>query len=178
MTSSCSSPFDRASELSVACFQSNVGEVKKILAQLADEPLKKDRTCCFSLTPLHFAVWGGCFEAFQMLLYRGLKLEKGSSMRVRRTSSVSLLDVCDGVWNTHDLRFAVSDDELKRVEDRKRIREVLERGSIRKNWDWQIRRLLLIRDGAFAQLPKDICRLLVRSYCFDLIPVYHEKKVK
>ncbi len=35
-----------------------------------------------------------------------------------------------------------------------------------------MRRLILIRDGMFGELPKDICKLLVRKYCVDDIPIY------
>jgi hypothetical protein len=175
MINSCFSPFDRASDLSVSCFEGNVEMVQAILAQMPQETLLDDRTCCFRLSPLHYAIWGGCFEAFRSLLLRDLKLVIDEKVRWDYASYASVFELCDGQLKWDD---AAKVFEVNRMQERKRIREVLEKGTIRKPWDWSIRRLLLIRDGAFVVVPKDVCRLLVRSYCFDVIQIYAEEQVE
>jgi hypothetical protein len=160
----------------MAAFCNDTSKLQELIS--ASPSLRRDlnkESCCFRLKPLHFAVWGGSRRAFVLLVCAGARFEKKdiSKNRARVHFSmplVSLMEMASGKLDPDDCggKELVRKGEI----DRPGVLRDLERGFVLKPWAWEVRRLLLIRDGELAVLPKDICRLLVRKYCFDQIPIF------
>ena len=172
MDKRCSSAFASFSNILKAAFTNDVEKLEELIASSPSRDLN-EQSCCFRLKPLHYAAWGGSRHAFFVLVCSGARLERGKDVennRVKRITYATLMEMATGQIDPD--QCGGSKFVRKGKIDREGLIRDLERGFVLKPWAWEVRRLLLIRDGDLAVLPKDICRLLVRKYCWDKVSIF------
>ena len=163
----CLSPFDslvRNSAIDLAHRNDLDG-----LKALPDDAFR-ETACCFTwFNCLHSAVLAGNHNVFRHLLVeRGVKSSRYKATNPGLHATVSLSKLASDPVNASRawvMGGKKEDESFEKLEDRRRIRQIVENGFIPIAASWNVQRLLWIgrhdSESPFSMLPRDIIRMLV-----------------
>lgn len=129
----CLDPFRKASKNALAAFKNDVTFLEE-----ARTLEKAGATCCFSLGLLHFALLGGSYDAFVLLVSRGFRLSK-KKLRV-----AWVFPACtprDMVARGAELLAdeCRAREKTEQEKGRAKLLAVLDAGFVLQLWPWEVR---------------------------------------